>query len=462
MKKNFSLLILILICMGWAESQTISIKGKYKGQPLTIKAQRAPGGDIIETFNYAPLTNLENEVKQLKKQKEDLESKIKKLQSENAKTTGDGNKANELSAENARLQRQNEQLTSENAKLRGQVRPGPNNTGSNGGDIEKLQQELQKINAKLDEKERAFAEAQKNITELEKQLSSSSGLSDSQKDKQIAELTAQKEELEEKLRILGMCWNTDYISFQMDFGFSFMKNSLTKQDFWGRGSAGAQQFEISYTHYLSDDSPIAFRAGLGLGLYHGNGAFASMKDTIEKLKDDDGDTYHAYYSFRDVSEEVTLSYLEIPLLLHIGNSCTNQGVQAWGEVGFKIGLNVGTSFTGNGKYTLQNFYPKWNVLVHDIPELGLVTDESLYSENMEHEVNTLVLWGQLAGGIMVPLTDQIHFNAGVRMGYTFSTIAKEAENPNNYKYILGKSNLLAGSGNRIFTIGMDLGIVYAF
>ena len=46
----------------FTHAQQIIIKGKYNGKMLTVKAQRAPGGDIIESISYAPLEELKSEV----------------------------------------------------------------------------------------------------------------------------------------------------------------------------------------------------------------------------------------------------------------------------------------------------------------------------------------------------------------------------------------------------------------
>jgi len=423
MKKAISLLLVLGICLVsstlWA--QQVIIKGKYNGKMLTVKAQRAPGGDIIESISYAPLDDLKKEVAGLKKQHDDLEKKLAEAKKKNG---GRDNQAltDSLEAVTTRLQEKEEQVQS-------------------------LQDTIETLAAQLKQSEQELSKTREELNKAKSDLSEAGGRRTTVDQKSDGDP-------------IGITRNADLLGFEAFFGASFINNNLTKQDFWSRPISGAQKYHLTLTHYFSNSSPVALKVGLGLTSYKSQGSFLELSDSVMGMTDVDGDRSDTYYNYRNVSETIVLKYLDIPIQLHIGNSYEGNGIQAWMDAGITLGLNVTKSYDGKGTYSSEAYYPEWNVRIHDIPELGLVTDAGIYDADMTLKVNKLVVWANAAIGMYIPLGEKLGMNVGARIDYSLTPLA--TNEATDTRFVRGMPNLLAGEATRVFSAGANIGLTYKF
>lgn len=308
------------------------------------------------------------------------------------------------------------------------------------------------LNERLKEKEQEFKALRelRNGLELDGQQAAS-------------ELNSEIKSLRERIDMLlsGRDLNNDVVSFGALFGGDRIKNARVSTSPWNSDFVFVQQYELTYSHYFSKKSPFALKIGLGFSNLSGSASFDSAHDTLVGLIDDDGDTYDSRFVFRDVKEAVHIKYLDIPIMLHLGNSFTTLGVQAWCEIGLKASIKIGSSFSGSGTYSVQGYYPAYNVVVTDIPSAGFVTDSSLpYSSDAD--VNGFVLWGQIAAGLNIPIGKNLSFMLGVKGAYTLLPISKGDNSGDGRLYEVGKNSLLNGGATRIFLAGVELGLSYMF
>lgn len=431
MKKAFSLLLVFGICLVsstlWA--QQVIIKGKYNGKPLTIKAQRAPGGDIIESISYAPLDDLKKEAAAAQKQSDELKKEVNTLQKQRDE-----------------LQRKYD------AAIRN-------------GKCSELEQELAAAKASLNEKEKQLESLQSAIESLDAQLR--------QMENELKKAKEDLKKAQEKLVVdddtdrpggrdgeMNMLSNSDLLGFEAFFGASFINNNLTQQDFWSRPISGAQKYHLTLTHYFSKSSPVALKVGLGFTSYKSQGSFLELSDSVMGLTDVDGDPSDVYYNYRNVSETIGLNYLDIPIQLHIGNNYGGNGIQAWMDAGITLGLNVTKSYAGNGTYSSEAYYPELNVRMRDIPELGLVSNAGIYDADMTLKVNKLVVWANAAIGMYIPLGENFGMNVGARIDYSLTPIA--TNEATDTRFVKGMPNLLAGEKTKAFSAGANIGLAYRF
>lgn len=422
MKKILFLLTIGIVVLNHVSGQQIVIRGKYKGQQLVVKAQRGgAAGDVIESVQYAPLSKLEKDVSELKKDKKALEDKVEKLRKENerlkvgARAVDDNSEMKELQDS---LKAVKQRLTSKEAEIR-----------AISDDMESVRTQLLTCQNDLDK--------MPNILKL--------------KNDTIRDL---------RLKVAGRGVNDNTLSVDANIGASYVRNELTKQEFWSHKFSSMQRLSLNYSLYFSEFSPLALKFGVGLGIYRSSASFGTLRDTILGLKDADGDTYDARMTYRDVSEKVVLQYLELPFVLHIGNSYNTGGVQAWIDAGFLFGLQVGSKFEGNGKYTSEGYYRAWNVTMSNVPALGFVSDADLYADDALPNVSKFVVWAIGAAGLHLPFSDSFGMDLGVNCSYTLMPVAKHEAVEN--RYLKGVCNTLSGDATRIFTVGGNVALTWKF
>ncbi|MBP5541771.1 MAG: outer membrane beta-barrel protein [Bacteroidales bacterium] len=417
MKKKFLFLTVVILLFSFhfstTQAQQVIIKGKYNGKMLTVKAQRAPGGDIIESISYAPLDDLKKEVANLKKQRDDLEKKY------------NGTKKNQ-----------------------------------SGADIRALEDSLKSVNARLQYSERQLNTLQNTVESLADQLQ--------QSEKELRNTKSELNKTQDSLRNVGprqeletiLLRNSDFLSVEAFFGASFINNNLTKQDFWSRPISGGQKYHLTFTHYFSKSSPVALKTGIGLNTYNTSASFLELKDSASGLIDIDEDNNETRYDYHNVREQATLNYLDVPILLHIGNNYSGSGIQAWVEAGVTLGMNITKSFSGEGFYSSEAYYPEWNVTVRDVPELGLVSNAGIYGSDIALKVNKLVVWANAAIGVFIPLGNNIGVNIGARIDYSLTPLA--TNDGASGRFIRNMPNVLSGDSTHGFSAGADFGLSIKF
>lgn len=426
MKKIISIFVFSVLVFSCMQAQ-VEIKGSYKGSQLYIRAQRMPGGgqDRIERLEYAPLTKLEQQVASLQKQVETL----KKEQ-------------NATKAENERLKR-------------GQK-----------SDNKTVSDSLLRVQQRLVQKERQLNDMRMEIENLKKELQKMQTINDST----IAALENQIEGLTlrtHQTKQVKQGQNSSFFSFGMELGTARFQNEYLKDNKWWRPvQLGVQQLQATYTYYPMEDLPIAIKTGIGFSMYHSKASYYSegQMDTISQQEDIDGDLYDLIYTYQGVTEEVRLNYLEVPLLLHMGNSYGSQGVQAWCDLGLRFSLKVGKPrFYGSGTYSKSGYYEQWHVTISDVDELGF-SSGSVEGINMQVKGAPFVVWGEVAAGVRIPLgDDRFSLGLGGSCRYSLTPVANNVpEVEGDRRCFLPEQPTMLSGKTRIFTLGLNVSFSYQF
>lgn len=433
MKKYFCIFFLLIGFASAISAQDLIIPGTFQSKPIKIWATQKPGSSdyIVKRIEYAPYDKLQSDVSSLSKQLNDCKKQREKLEVQIK-----------------------QQLTLNDCDTTEFVRKI--NAYKNQLSIKRV--EYDTINARLEEKEHELANMESELKQLQNVLEKNQ--------ERIEDLVKKNEDLRRLVDHRDL--NDDVITASGLLGGDMFKNKRIGASPWTSNIVFAQQIELTYTHYLSKESPFAVRFGLGLSRLQGRASFGAANDTVMGLTDGDGDRYDARCSFRNVEEEANLRYLDIPLMLHLGNSYTSFGVQAWIEAGLRASIRIKSSFSGSGTYSVHGYYPGYNVEVSDIPGAGFVTDRPLPYSNSA-EVNGFVLWGQLAAGLNIPLGKKLSLMLGVKGAYTLLPVSNGEKKGGGNFYELDengllqeKKNLLNGGDTRIVLAGIELGLNYKF
>lgn len=425
MKKTIALFLFISFILTTVYAQKpLDIKGTYKNKPFSAKGSYKPDGTaVLTSFSYAPYDKLESDVRELKEQKKKLEDEKAKLERKNKELIEKGGNSAEL---NNSIDALNDSLSATSLLLK-----------SRSLELERVSSEVAALRSQMQDTVNAHRQlVGRYSTELRN------------KDQKIAEL---------EMVVQGKGLNANAVGVSFFFGPSNVKNSHVEQDYWKRSFSPAIQFMVDYSIYFSENSPFSLKVGLGYASY-GAGVYAeSILDTICGLTDGDGDVYDSRYAYSSVREKVTLNYLEIPVVFHIGNSFLTGGVQAWIEAGLKLGVNIGGSFEGGGKYSCEGYYPQWNVSMRNVDVMGFVSNADIYDGQESVDVSKVLLWGVLSAGMSIPLSEKLALQIGAQCGYTLSPLKKSDSDYSRFS--LGESNLLSTT-TRLFNIGGKVGLTF--
>ena len=171
--------------------------------------------------------------------------------------------------------------------------------------------------------------------------------------------------------------------------------------------------------------------------------------------DNDGDPFKAHYSFNDLEEKLGLTYLDIPVRLCVSQPLKDR-VTVYAKAGLTPSFKIGSSFKGSGTYTLEGYYPQWDVTLNDVDVLGFGSDLECY-DAFQPEVKPFVLWGNLAFGAYVPFKESpVELNAGVKFDFPLTSFGAAA----NGDFIPGTHAAVLSNGGKATIMSLELGVVY--
>jgi len=440
MKKLFLTLIMIgAVLSGQAQSLS-TVRGKTRdGKTVEVKYYHGTISDQIESVQYQLV--------------DELQARIKTLQSESKSLQ------NRLDAANAELRQLRNQVNTGNADAEGLYQEIAEKTAI----IESLNEQKASLNGELLQLEAQRLELQTRYDSLlARQLSLQTENQTLLNEKQSLENERQsqhaKPKQEPKVVVVQSGEkpeNTPVIGVELGAGPVFMGNSV--DDSWAKDTKLGWNVAIYYgTPCLSESFPISIEAGLGIRRF----ALAAHQDmTCETMDytDIDGDTYQAFLSTKDLKEQLTLTYLDIPIRLCFGQPAKDR-VSAYFKIGVTPSVNLLSSLNTAGTYTLNGYYPQWDVTLEDIPELGFGSGD--YHDNTTADISRFNLWGNAAFGVYVPFKGtHLLLNAGVKADYSILSIGTVSVSQYSGTP-LRKAGLL-NAGGRVFIPSVEVGLVYS-
>jgi hypothetical protein len=258
------------------------------------------------------------------------------------------------------------------------------------------------------------------------------------------------------------------IVLSYSLGMPLFSNDLIKNDLWNKTRAMSRN-EVSIAAEIPiKTSPFAIEAGLGITSSKLKAGFSQYQETVNGQVDPFGVSYNAICSYKNVEEQVTLFSVNLgPLGVSYGRPRSNR-VSGYGKLGVTFSYNLQKNFKGAGMYDISGYYPEWDVTIHDVPELNFTSDGSCY-DKVEMSANQFILWGNIAGGIYIPLSKirdyreaHLVLKIGARCDYTLTAVSKQLDETfiKGAAYRINQCNILAGKGTYILSPGIEIGLAY--
>ena len=504
MKKLFLILIMTAtVATAWAQSQLSTVRGKTKdGKTIKVDYYKGTVEDVIQSVKYQLVDELQADKKDLQSRANTLQTKldaankqVKELQ-KRLEDCGDVNEIKRLKTQLAEKENTitglrkdiatlNKQLEDcvpvsdddlDLAELREQIAQKQDTISLLSKQVIKLNKDKERLQNQLDAcvDQSNCDELQIQLKEKNAQIAKNERIIDSlmnvrpvkpvTTDNKIKKLQAEIKEKEKAIdnlnRELADCKRgvtkpvkTPVIGLEFGFGPAFPGSSVAEP--WAKEVKSCLQADVYFgTARLSESFPVSVEAGLGFRKF-GMAARLNEYNTILNTVDADGDSYQAIYAFEGLEESLSLTYLDIPIRLCIGQPAKER-VTAYVKLGVTPSIKMASTFEGEGQYSLKGYYPQWDVTIENVEPLGFGSDMECY-DDVEPEIKGFNLWGNVAFGAYVPfMGSHIVLNAGVKLDYPFLGIGT-FNAVNNLPD--GKAGLLQ-NGGKVVIPSVEVGLVY--
>lgn len=206
-----------------------------------------------------------------------------------------------------------------------------------------------------------------------------------------------------------------------------MNADLNKSDnSWAINRQLGYSFDFGFNYRLRN--LLAAGIGLGMSSYSMN---ITSADVITRVISDQLDNsagseaqrrYDAIMEYHSLSQNTTLTYLNIPVFVEFGNL-------NYDRMGFYIRTSLNASipiadqFSASGDYTQTGYYEYFSTFLPQIPGL-FVFEEALYSGESHYELNPLILTAGLSVGVTFPLAGGIMMSMGPVFSHSLIDIAQ--------------------------------------
>lgn len=310
------------------------------------------------------------------------------------------------------------------------------------GRVEKLQSDLDVTNKKLKDKMSGSTNIEiKNlnaqIDELNKDLDRLQGklvASELSNDSLTVEIGKFEKRVQELEMELAKCHSVPVghprpvkapvLGLEMGLAPAFVLDDI--EDGWARDIHWTKSVDVYFgTARLSRSVPISLEAGVGVSGIKMTASHIPYVLT-ENTTDIDGESYEATYSYDARTERLSMTYLNVPIRVCFGQPVSKR-LSVYTKVGVTPSVRVGSTFKGTGTYSLEGYYPQWDVTLQDIDELGFGGDIDCY-DGVEPDLYGFVVWGNVAVGAYVPIKSfPLIVNAGLNLDIPLMGTGKAAE-----------------------------------
>ncbi len=406
MKKIFLMLVLTaLAATAGAQSQLTTVRGKTKdGKTIKVEYYKGSVEDYVESVKYQLVDELQTKVNDLQAKLDAANKQIKELKDNNKI----GDKEKQINELNERIRSLNHQLS----------------------DVRISRDSLATVNMGLQQQIASPSNNDKELFRLRDSIASC--------EKRINKL--EKDLMRYQSVPTGYPLPSPIVGVDLGIGPTFAKGVA---EGWNRDINWVKKAEVYFgTARLMLGFPLSVEAGVGFRSFNLS-ATQAPNELVVAGTDADGDSYQALYSFGTLKESLTLTYVEIPIRICIGQPAKNN-VGVYGKIGVTPSIKIADKFQGSGTYTLKGYYPQWDVTLENIVELGFGSDLEYYTADNEPEANLFVLWGNATLGGYIPVKGSpILINAGLGIDIPLMDIAK------------------ANAGTKAIMPSFEIGVVYS-
>lgn len=435
MKKLFFLLLISTMTVTtYAQSQLSTIRGKTKdGKKVKIEYYKGNVEDMIQSISIEGMDELQDKVKQLKSELDEANQEIKRLKS--ATPSSDNEELKHLRKKVSDYEKETKNLSKQ--------------VGDLNEDIKDLNEEIGMLRAGGSVDTAVIERYHAILAEKEQELNNMN---------QVVEACNVKiDQLNQEVKILkGIARPpaSPVIGIEAAMGPTFLGKNAPEP--WAKEVNWAKLFDVYFgTANLAESFPLSVEAGLGIRTFHLGAVLPEYSYTLRGY-DADNDPVESIYAFRNLSEDLALTYFDIPVRLCFGQPLKDR-VIVYAKLGLTPSFKIASSFEGEGKYDLEGYYQQWDVTLEDITELGYGENLPCY-DGYEPSLKSFVLWGNVALGACVPFKNTpIMMNAGMKLDFPLTSLGDAAAKED---FIPGTHAAVLSQGGKVMIPSVELGLIY--
>ncbi|MCH8903500.1 MAG: hypothetical protein IIA45_06265 [Bacteroidetes bacterium] len=224
---------------------------------------------------------------------------------------------------------------------------------------------------------------------------------------------------------------------------------------------------LNYTHTLLRKNlySAGIETGFNISSINSNITLKSFQGSIENSMDKDGESYTRVISGRDISQNLRLTSLNIPVSMRL-NYYTNRSILYF-NLGTALGFSLAQNYQINtGEFTYLGDYSF--AIDDEIYELTLSNLESYsFSTNQAQtkdklEINPLNVSAFINFGVSFPVSSYLVFNVGPSFTFGLTNLSKYSSSDFQLSERDGYTNGLIGAGLKSTSnsYGINIGLSY--
>jgi len=207
-----------------------------------------------------------------------------------------------------------------------------------------------------------------------------------------------------------LCCAQSEFQLRVDAGYSTLLRPPSEGKRLNAVGYGAS---LSYAYFFNS------YIGLGLGVdahQMGGGTVHSYTVTQTDARDSEGEPYHRITDYTNYTHRYQMWYVAPNLSLQVRVPLNKVELRFALGAQYMLPLSGSTSETYTARYT--GYYPKWGMLVEDVPQYGFLTEDVQLPKAQYKLQNCVAAFCRI--GVGVPINRHWTFLAGANLLYGFA------------------------------------------
>ena len=233
------------------------------------------------------------------------------------------------------------------------------------------------------------------------------------------------------------------LSFSPINTFIYSKNIFSSSDWDAMGKFG---YHIGLQYYYRINNHFSLLTGIGYSHFQSEyklADFSNLNDNSIVRVDIDGDTYYAYYTQTDIDEWNGLSFIDVPIGVNYNSN--EKGLGFTLQAGINLSFMTSSYFDAKGSTNIEGYYPKYSVVLYDIPEYGFT--ENIVNTTDDWNLNQFQVSAFLSLGVQIPISDKFTIYTGPYFVFGLNDLVYEkGKYPDDFFNISGEPGKLTTRG----------------
>jgi len=229
---------------------------------------------------------------------------------------------------------------------------------------------------------------------------------------------------------------------------------------------GSVELGYFFSRHIGLSSGIGYRSFRSKVRLAGYQNFVGVENEVNEgfeTVDSENEEYDLLVTGKNIEEEQTISYLNVPVYLNIRLPFSKK-IGLFVQSGVDLSFAMTESYKSSGTFTYKGYYSAYNVILEDLPKYGFPTNKATTVEGRP-EVHPFTVFAVATAGLDFFLNDQIQFAVAATYRKSLSDISAYTAD-SQYQLSPGedKINSIMGGTNSVTaeSLGISVKVRYYF